>query len=71
MRDTIAGGNLVTLADLSRSAIVQVLDTAETFVEVNERAIKKVPTLKGKVVASLFFEESTRTRLSFETAAKR
>ncbi|MBU6233214.1 MAG: aspartate carbamoyltransferase catalytic subunit [Acidobacteria bacterium] len=71
MRDSIAGGNLVTLRDLSREAIVEILDTAETFVEVNSRAIKKVPTLKGKVVASLFFEESTRTRLSFETAAKR
>ena len=41
------------------------------FVEVNRRTIKKVPALKGRVVASLFFEESTRTRLSFETAAKR
>ncbi len=47
------------------------LDTAELFVEVNQRTIKKVPALKGRVVASLFFEESTRTRLSFETAAKR
>ncbi len=47
------------------------LDTAESFVEVNRRSIKKVPALKGRVVASLFFEESTRTRLSFETAAKR
>lgn len=71
MIDSIAGGNLVTLATLSKQAIVEVLDTAESFVEVNSRAIKKVPALKGKVVASLFFEESTRTRLSFETAAKR
>jgi aspartate carbamoyltransferase catalytic subunit len=69
--DSIAGGNLVSLATLSQRAIVEVLDTAESFVEVNSRAVKKVPALKGKVIASLFFEESTRTRLSFETAAKR
>lgn len=71
MIDSIAGGNLVSLATLSQRAIVEVLDTAESFVEVNSRAVKKVPALKGKVIASLFFEESTRTRLSFETAAKR
>jgi len=69
--ESIAGGNLVSLATLSQRAIVEVLDTAESFVEVNSRTVKKVPALKGKVIASLFFEESTRTRLSFETAAKR
>jgi aspartate carbamoyltransferase catalytic subunit len=69
--DSIRGNNLLSLNDLSREAIIEVLDTAESFVEVNQRAIKKVPALKGRVVASLFFEESTRTRLSFETAAKR
>jgi aspartate carbamoyltransferase catalytic subunit len=69
--DSIRGANLLTLDGLSREAIVEVLDTAESFVEVNQRAIKKVPALRGRVVASLFFEESTRTRLSFETAAKR
>jgi aspartate carbamoyltransferase catalytic subunit len=68
---SIRGENLLSLDELSRPAIVEVLDTAEAFVEVNRRAIKKVPALKGRVVASLFFEESTRTRLSFETAAKR
>ncbi len=71
MIDSIRGENLLSLDELSREAIVEVLDTAEAFVEVNQRAIKKVPALKGRVVASLFFEESTRTRLSFETAAKR
>ena len=71
MIDSIRGRSLLTLNDMSRQAIVEVLDTAESFVEVNRRAIKKVPALKGRVVASLFFEESTRTRLSFETAAKR
>jgi aspartate carbamoyltransferase catalytic subunit len=68
---TIRGENLLSLDDLSSEAIIEILDTAESFVEVNRRAIKKVPALKGRVVASLFFEESTRTRLSFETAAKR
>jgi aspartate carbamoyltransferase catalytic subunit len=71
MIDTLRGQSLLSLDDLSREAIVEILDTAETFVEVNRRTIKKVPALKGRVVASLFFEESTRTRLSFETAAKR
>jgi len=69
--DTIRGGNLLTLNNLSQKGILEVLDTAESFVEVNSRKIKKVPSLNGRVVASLFFEESTRTRLSFETAAKR
>jgi len=68
---TIRGKNLLSLSDLSKEAIIEILDTAESFVEVNQRSIKKVPALKGRVVASLFFEESTRTRLSFETAAKR
>ncbi len=71
MIDSIRGRSLLTLNDLSRDGILEVLDAAESFVEVNQRAIKKVPALKGRVVASLFFEESTRTRLSFETAAKR
>jgi aspartate carbamoyltransferase catalytic subunit len=69
--ETLRGHSLLSLDDLNREGIVEVLDTAETFVEVNQRTIKKVPALKGRVVASLFFEESTRTRLSFETAAKR
>jgi aspartate carbamoyltransferase catalytic subunit len=71
MIETLRGQSLLSLEDFSRDAIVEILDTAETFVEVNRRTIKKVPALKGRVVASLFFEESTRTRLSFETAAKR
>lgn len=68
---SIRGKNLLSSDELTREAIVEVLDVAEAFVEVNRRTIKKVPALKGRVVASLFFEESTRTRLSFETAAKR
>lgn len=71
MIESISGRNLLTLDGVSDGAILEVLDTAELFVEVNQRTIKKVPALKGRVIASLFFEESTRTRLSFETAAKR
>src|SRR5271170_3176186 len=69
--NSLRGQSLLSLDELSTEAIVEILDTAESFVEVNRRSIKKVPALKGRVVASLFFEESTRTRLSFETAAKR
>jgi aspartate carbamoyltransferase catalytic subunit len=68
---SIRGQSLLSLNEIGRDAILEVLNTAESFVEVNRRTIKKVPALKGRVVASLFFEESTRTRLSFETAAKR
>ncbi|MHB1208278.1 MAG: aspartate carbamoyltransferase catalytic subunit [Acidimicrobiales bacterium] len=71
MIDSIRGQSLLTLEGLSDRALVEILDTAESFVEVQSRSVKKVPALKGHVVASLFFEESTRTRLSFETAAKR
>jgi aspartate carbamoyltransferase catalytic subunit len=71
VRDTLRGHNLLSLEDFTQEALVEILDVAESFVEVNQRTIKKVPALKGRVVASLFFEESTRTRLSFETAAKR
>ncbi len=71
MIDSIRGQSLLTLEGLSARALVEILDTAETFVEVQSRTVKKVPALKGRVVASLFFEESTRSRLSFETAAKR
>lgn len=57
--------------DLDREAIGEVLSVADSFVEVGRRSIPKVPTLRGRTVATLFFEESTRTRMSFETAAKR
>jgi aspartate carbamoyltransferase catalytic subunit len=57
--------------DLDAEAIVEVLEVADSFVEVGRRANPKVPTLRGRTVATLFFEDSTRTRMSFETAAKR
>ena len=65
------GQHLLSIADLDVDALQELLEVAEAFGEVERRSVRKVPTLKGKVVASLFFEESTRTRLSFETAAKR
>lgn len=63
--------NLLGLEELSRDEIELFLDTARSFKEVLERPIPKVPTLRGKTVANLFFEPSTRTRLSFEIAEKR
>ncbi len=60
----------LALEDFSREEILQVLDLAITMKEVLERPLKKVPTLRGKMVVTLFFETSTRTRSSFETAAK-
>ncbi|MCC7177213.1 MAG: aspartate carbamoyltransferase catalytic subunit [Acidobacteria bacterium] len=63
--------NLLGIADLSPEEIVLILDTAEAMKEVGRRAIKKVPTLRGRTVVNLFFEPSTRTRTSFEIAEKR
>ena len=63
--------HLVGLDELTAQEIVHILDTAESFREVSTRSIKKVPALRGKVVGLLFFEESTRTRMSFELAASR
>jgi len=63
--------DLVGLAPLSPEQIRLILDTAEPFKEVSERAIKKVPALRGKTIVNLFFEASTRTRISFEFAEKR
>jgi aspartate carbamoyltransferase catalytic subunit len=63
--------DLLGIAELSAAEIGLILDTAESFAEIGERAIKKVPTLRGKTVLNLFFEASTRTRSSFEIAEKR
>jgi len=65
------GKDLLALEPLSGDQIRLVLDTAEPFKEISERAIKKVPTLRGSTVVNLFFEASTRTRISFEFAEKR
>ncbi|HTO00431.1 MAG TPA: aspartate carbamoyltransferase catalytic subunit, partial [Microthrixaceae bacterium] len=63
--------HLLSIPDLDRDQIEELLDLTDTFVEVGKRSIPKVPALRGRTVVSLFFEDSTRTRLSFETAAKR
>ncbi|MDX2060050.1 MAG: aspartate carbamoyltransferase catalytic subunit [Gemmatimonadales bacterium] len=65
------GKDLVALEPLSADQIRMILDTAEPFKEVSERSIKKVPALRGKTIVNLFFEASTRTRISFEFAEKR
>src|SRR5690349_23176191 len=65
------GKDLVGLEPLSADQIRLILDTAEPFKEVSERPIKKVPALRGKTIVNLFFEASTRTRVSFEFAEKR
>jgi aspartate carbamoyltransferase catalytic subunit len=63
--------HLLAVDDLGREGIEEVLDLTDSFVEVSARPIPKVPALRGRTVVSLFYEESTRTRLSFEAAAKR
>jgi len=63
--------NLLSASDLTREAAIDILDIAEEMAGVNHRDIKKLPTLRGKTVVNLFFEDSTRTRISFELAEKR
>ncbi len=63
--------NLISIEDLDREQLTLVLDTAEQMAEIGQRPIKKVPTLRGLTVCNLFLEDSTRTRISFDIAAKR
>ena len=63
--------HLITIRDLDYRDAVQILDTAEAMAATQSRRVKKLPTLHGRTVVNLFFEDSTRTRLSFEAAAKR
>src|ERR1700726_3627623 len=63
--------HLLSTADLSLDDAVLILDTAQELARVADRPIKKLPTLRGRTVVNLFFEDSTRTRISFEAAAKR
>jgi aspartate carbamoyltransferase catalytic subunit len=63
--------HLLSAADLSRDEAVLILDTAAELASVTDRSVKKLPTLRGRTVVNLFFEDSTRTRISFELAAKR
>src|SRR6266849_3433646 len=63
--------HLISAGDLSRDDALLILDTADELARVADRPIKKLPTLRGRTVVNLFFEDSTRTRISFEAAAKR
>ncbi len=63
--------HLISAADLTRDDTLLILDTAEELARVADRPIRKLPTLRGRTVVNLFFEDSTRTRISFEAAAKR
>lgn len=63
--------HFLSLDGLSRELLTEILDTADSFLEVGARAVKKVPLLRGKTVCNVFFENSTRTRTTFELAAKR
>ena len=65
------GKHLLTMDQLTKEDITEVLDTAESLRQVTDRPIKKLPTLRGRTVCNLFYEASTRTRISFELAAKR
>lgn len=63
--------HLLSAADLDKDQAIALLDLAQEMSDVNDREVKKLPTLRGKTVVNLFFEDSTRTRISFELAAKR
>jgi len=63
--------DILGIKELSKDEILLILDTADSFIEISTREIKKVPTLRGKTVINLFYEASTRTRTSFEIAGKR
>ncbi len=63
--------HFLSIDGLERELLIDILDTAESFASVGERAVKKVPLLRGKTIVNLFFEPSTRTRTTFELAAKR
>lgn len=63
--------HFLSIEGLSHSVLTQILDTAESFISISDRKVKKVPLLRGKTVANLFFENSTRTRSTFELAAQR
>ena len=63
--------HLLSVRDLSVAEVLEILDTARELSKITDGAMKKLPTLRGRTVVNLFFEDSTRTRLSFEAAAKR
>ncbi|MGA1279421.1 MAG: aspartate carbamoyltransferase, partial [Candidatus Nanopelagicaceae bacterium] len=63
--------HLLSVEDLHRDHAIHVLDTAHELSQASTGTIKKLPTLRGRAIVNLFYEDSTRTRISFETAAKR
>ena len=63
--------HLLGIENMTREEIEKILDTAEAMLEISQREIKRVPTLRGRTVINVFLEPSTRTRVSFEIAAKR
>ncbi|MFH1829337.1 MAG: aspartate carbamoyltransferase catalytic subunit [Pseudomonadota bacterium] len=67
----LSSRHLISINDLTKKDVLTILQTASSFREISERPIKKVPTLRGRTVINCFFEDSTRTRLSFELAEKR
>lgn len=69
--NNLFGKNLISINDLTTSEIEEILNSTEAYKEILQRDIKKVPTLRGKTIVTLFYEPSTRTRMSFELAAKR
>ena len=69
--NTVRPRHLLDFADYGRDDVLSILDAAEAFFEVSRRPVRKVPTLRGKTVINLFYENSTRTRTSFELAGKR
>ena len=71
VEEAVMNKHLLSMNDVTAEDVVRILDTAESFREVGTRVIKKVPALRGRTVVNLFLENSTRTRISFELAAKR
>lgn len=63
--------HLTSISDLNRESAIALIDTADEMAQINSREVKKLPTLRGKTVVNLFYENSTRTKISFEVAAKR
>ena len=63
--------HLLSIADLSKSQAITILNTAEELARASDGPMKKLPTLRGRTIVNLFAEDSTRTRISFEAAAKR
>jgi aspartate carbamoyltransferase catalytic subunit len=71
MQQTLSVKNLISIKELNNSDLRLILDTSKTFKDILNRPVKKVPSLRDYTIANVFFENSTRTKLSFELAQKR